>query len=95
MNTTDSDLLFKTDAQLDKEGARQAKLKRTKTVGEPIHLPSKPLALEVRGDEAWTAESGFVLRASNLQVNERRESKKADRLLMSCIFSDGQDPPRL
>ena len=68
MQTNDSGNLFKTDAQLAKESSRSLKLERTKTVGEPIKLSSKPLAMEVRGNDCWTAESGFVVRRMDLRV---------------------------
>jgi len=71
MQTNDSSNLFKTDAQLEKEDDRALKLERTKDLGDPIKVTSRPLAMEVRGDECWTAESGFALRRMNLKVSSR------------------------
>lgn len=68
MQTTDSDNLFRSDAELAKQQGRQAKLLRTKTLGDPINLTSKPLGVLIRGSEAWAAESGFILRRFNLDV---------------------------
>lgn len=71
MQTTDSSNLFQTTAALNKESARSRKLVRAAKVGDPILLPgqSKVLRMRVRGDDCWTAESGWVARRTDLKVS--------------------------
>jgi hypothetical protein len=68
MQAKSSANLFRTDADLDRDAARAAKHARSKDAGAPITLASKPLALLVDGDDAWVAESGFVVRRLDLRV---------------------------
>ncbi len=86
MQTTDTSNLFQSDAAYDKEEARARKRVRAARVGSPIELPSKVLRMVVRGQEAWTAESGWVARRVDLHVGsegargtrrgiERRENR--------------------
>ena len=73
MQTTSTDNLFQTDAELEKSSVRQAKAVRLADVGSPIRLSSKPLDFIVRYSnghgEGWTAESGFVARRFSLEVS--------------------------
>lgn len=72
MQTASTDNLFQTDAEIEKAAARQAKSVRTAELGWPMRLSSKPLDLAVRYQdgrgEAWTAESGFLVRRLDLEV---------------------------
>jgi hypothetical protein len=83
MQTTDSSNLFKSDAELLKEELRALKLVRTKTLGEPVQLSSKPLCMELDGDVCWTGESGFVIRKIDLKVSspvlEEKEMTRGER----------------
>jgi hypothetical protein len=71
MQTTDSRNLFQSSASLSKQDARQRKLVRAAKVGDPIELGSKVVRMVVRGQEAYTAESGWVARRVDLRVNSR------------------------
>lgn len=44
------------------------KAERTRDVGEPIELKGKVIQMIIRGDDAWTAESGAVARRIDLTV---------------------------
>jgi hypothetical protein len=68
MQTDDASNLFQTDAALEKSDARRLKAQRASKVGDPIQLPSKVLALEVRNQDGWVAESGWVARQVDLVV---------------------------
>jgi hypothetical protein len=68
MQTDDASNLFQTDAALEKSDARRLKAQRASKIGDPIQLPSKVLALEVRNQDAWVAESGWVARQVDLLV---------------------------
>jgi hypothetical protein len=70
MQTTDSHNLFQSSASLSKQDARQRKLVRAAKVGDPILLGSKVVRMVVRGQEAYTAESGWVVRRVDLRVNK-------------------------
>lgn len=83
MQTDDASNLFQTDAALAKSDARRIKAQRASKIGDPISLPSKVLALQVRGQDAWVAESGWVARRVNLTVSTTTQS--ASHLLMFCL----------
>lgn len=72
MQAPDADHLFRSDGELDKDAARQAKASRLKDAGDPIKLASKPLDMAVRRekgkDVAYVAESGFAARKVDIQV---------------------------
>ncbi|KAI5450464.1 hypothetical protein NCC49_003086 [Naganishia albida] len=73
MQTDDASNLFQTDAALAKSDARKSKAQRASKIGNPISLSSKILALEVRGQEAWVAESGWVARRVDLSTGKARK----------------------
>ncbi|KAF6765007.1 WD40-repeat-containing domain protein [Ephemerocybe angulata] len=58
------------EAQLLAEKARRDKSERFKTHGEPIELPGKALAFEVRGKHAWVGESTAVVRRLDLETGK-------------------------
>lgn len=68
MQTTDESLLWISEADNERREARRTKAAQTSQAGEPIELPSKPLDLIVRGNDAWIAENGFVARRLDLVV---------------------------
>lgn len=68
MQTVSDDQLFQTDAQLELSDRHARKAEVVKDVGNPIQLSSKALDLVVRGNDAWTAESGWQARRVDLLV---------------------------
>jgi len=76
MQTSDADYLFQSDAQLEQSSVRQEKSLRTAKAGSPFKLSSKPLDVVIHRDAGdlaedaslWTAESGFVVRKSDVKV---------------------------
>ncbi|KAF9001932.1 WD40 repeat-like protein [Cyathus striatus] len=62
--STDNFLVAEAELALNK--ARKAKAERTKSLGDPIQLPGKALAISVRGNEAWIAENTSVVRRLDL-----------------------------
>ena len=68
MQTTDTGLLFQSDAQIGDDARRMEKLSRTRELGEPLILSSKVLASCLVGDTLWTAESGWQARMIDLVV---------------------------
>ena len=48
--------------------ARRQKAERTRNVGSPIELPGKPLAIMLRGNDLWVAQSDAVIRRIDLEV---------------------------
>lgn len=71
MNTADTSKLFQSDAQLAHQEARARKAVLTKTLGDPIQLASKAIRLVVRDQDAWVAESGWVVKRIDLNVGTR------------------------
>ncbi|EJD53269.1 WD40 repeat-like protein [Auricularia subglabra TFB-10046 SS5] len=61
--------LFRTEADMAADEARRKKAEKLKDVGQPIRLPSKPIAMAVKGDFVWTAESSHVLRKTHLEAS--------------------------
>lgn len=68
MQTSDAQNFFQTDAAIEQDERRRIKSVRAAKLGDPIVLSSKILKLEVRGQDAWTAESGWVARRTDLKV---------------------------
>jgi len=69
MQTTDTDLLFQSNQQLADSSNRERKIAAAEKIGSPIKLSSKALDVVVRGQEAWTAESGWQARRLDLNVS--------------------------
>lgn len=69
MQTSDDALLFQTSNDIDKAAARQRKVAAAEHIGRPIHVKGKILALAVRGDLAFVAESGWQARCLDLIVS--------------------------
>lgn len=72
MQTTDSDLLFQTNQQIDATANRQRKALASEDVGSPIRVSSKILDVQVIWPDAWTAESGWLARHLNLEVRDHQ-----------------------
>jgi hypothetical protein len=49
--------------------ARKQKSEKIKSLGEPVELPGKALALEIDGAYAWVAENTAVIRKVELEVS--------------------------
>ncbi|PPQ78522.1 hypothetical protein CVT25_011794 [Psilocybe cyanescens] len=62
-----TDNFIVTEAQLAIEEARKNKAERTKTLGEPIELLGKALAIEIRDGVAWIAENTTAVRLLDLE----------------------------
>lgn len=66
MSTDTSNFLI-AEAQLELDHARKQKAKRIKTLGEPLELPGKALAIKVKDNTAWIAENTTVVRKLDLE----------------------------
>lgn len=69
--------------------SRKEKAERTKTLGEPIELAGKALAIEVRDGVAWVAENTKVIRKLDLEVSPQRRASGA--LTNVHVHADGED----
>ncbi|KZT56431.1 WD40 repeat-like protein [Calocera cornea HHB12733] len=70
MQTTDPGLLFRSEADLQRDEDRKTKLARMQQVGDPIALGnSKPLSIHVEDDMVWTAESNGMVVKRDLETN--------------------------
>jgi len=69
MQTTDTDLLFQTNQQIDAAAQRKLKIAASEDVGSPITVSSKILDVQVLWPNAWTAESGWLARHLDLEVS--------------------------
>ncbi|KAJ3508667.1 hypothetical protein NLJ89_g5624 [Agrocybe chaxingu] len=65
MSTSDNFLVA--EAQLELDQARKAKAELTKTLGDPLELPGKALAIEVQDGIAWIAENTTMIRKLELE----------------------------
>ncbi|KAF8590437.1 WD40 repeat-like protein [Ramaria rubella] len=85
MQTTDASNFFRTETELAKDQARQEKAQRTKSLGSPLELPGKILGLKVRGPDAWTAESGHVVRRLSLESETTLQLYKGHTGPVTCL----------
>lgn len=58
------------EAQLALDAARKEKRERLRTVGEPIELQGKALAIAIKGNIAWIAENTTVIRQLDLETGK-------------------------
>ncbi|KJA18598.1 hypothetical protein HYPSUDRAFT_190840 [Hypholoma sublateritium FD-334 SS-4] len=70
MVTSASENFLVAEAQLILEQSRKEKAERTKTLGEPIELTGKALAIEVHDGVAWVAENTNVIRKLDLETGK-------------------------
>ncbi|OCF44065.1 cytoplasmic protein [Kwoniella heveanensis CBS 569] len=70
MQSSDPGHLFQTTSQLNQAADREKKLRAAEKIGEPINVSSKVLDLVIRGQEGWTAESGFQARRLDLRTGK-------------------------
>ena len=69
MQTTDPTNLWQSESALATAEARKAKAAKNKDIGSPIQLSGKPLAIIVKGNELWEADSTSVIKKIDLLVN--------------------------
>ncbi|CUA76000.1 Katanin p80 WD40 repeat-containing subunit B1 [Rhizoctonia solani] len=85
MQTTDSSNFFRSEADIAAEEARARKAERTKHIGNPIELKGKVIRLVVREGEAWTAESGSVIRRINLVTGKSVQVYRGHTGPVTCL----------
>ncbi|CAE6385046.1 unnamed protein product [Rhizoctonia solani] len=85
MQSTDSSNFFRSEADIAAEEARAKKAERTKHIGNPVELKGKVIRLTVRGGEAWTAESGSILRRVNLVTGKSVQIYKGHTGPVTCL----------
>lgn len=90
MQSSDANHFFQTDAALQKEDRRYHKSLRSSTLGDPITLPSKIVRLDVRGSDAYTAESGWVARRVDLESGKTKRVYRGHQGPVTCLaFYEG------
>lgn len=73
MQTTAGSSFLRAEVDLAQEEARKRKAEKTKTLGSPIEVPGKPLAITIQGSGAWTAESNAIARLIDLESGKTRK----------------------
>lgn len=68
--SSDTSNFLVAEAQLALDLARKKKAEKTKAIGDPIDLPGKPLAIQVRDGIAWIAENTTVVRKIDLETGK-------------------------
>ncbi|KDN50599.1 hypothetical protein RSAG8_01097, partial [Rhizoctonia solani AG-8 WAC10335] len=93
MQTTDTSNFFRSEADTAAEEARVKKAERTKHIGNPLELKGKVIRLVVRDGEAWTAESGSVVRRLNLVTGKSIQVYRGHTGPITCLafFKPGGD----
>ncbi|KAK4687523.1 hypothetical protein P7C73_g2604, partial [Tremellales sp. Uapishka_1] len=79
MQTNDPGHLFQTTKQLNDAADHARKVPATEKIGDPIHVSGKVLALEIRGQQAWTAESGWQARRLDLRTGKTKRLYKGHK----------------
>ncbi|CAE7133482.1 unnamed protein product [Rhizoctonia solani] len=85
MQTTDTSNFFRSEADIAAEEARTRKAERTKHIGSPVELKGKVIRLVVRDGEAWTAESGSVVRRTNLVTGKSVQVYRGHTGPVTCL----------
>ncbi|CAE6456369.1 unnamed protein product [Rhizoctonia solani] len=85
MQTTDTSNFFRSEADIAAEEARARKAEQTKHIGDPLELKGKVIRLAVRDGEAWTAESGSVLRRINLLTGKSIKVYRGHTGPVTCL----------
>ncbi|WVQ93618.1 hypothetical protein IAU59_000694 [Kwoniella sp. CBS 9459] len=92
MQSSDPGHLFQTTSQLNQAADREKKFKAAEKIGEPINVSSKVLDLVVRGQEGWTAESGFQARRLDLRTGKTIKLYKGHQgPVTSVVLHDVKD----
>ncbi|KAG8734249.1 hypothetical protein FRC11_007504 [Ceratobasidium sp. 423] len=85
MQTTDTSNFFRSEADIAAEEARVRKAERTKHIGNPLELKGKVIRLVTRDGEAWTAESGSVVRRINLVTGKSVQVYRGHTGPVTCL----------
>ncbi|KAG9083577.1 hypothetical protein FRC07_013887, partial [Ceratobasidium sp. 392] len=85
MQTADPSNFFRSEADLVAEDARARKAEKTKHIGHPIELQGKVIRLIVRNGDAWTAESGAVVRQTDLLTRKSVQVFKGHTGPVTCL----------
>ncbi|CAE6435227.1 unnamed protein product [Rhizoctonia solani] len=85
MQSTDSSNFFRSEADIAAEEARARKAERTKHIGNPVELKGKVIRLAVHGGEAWTAESGSIVRRVNLVTGKSVQVYRGHTGPVTCL----------
>ncbi|KAH9951290.1 WD40 repeat-like protein [Amylocystis lapponica] len=83
--TTDKANFLRAEAELVLELARKEKAVKTKDLGSPIELPGKPLAIQIRGNAAFIAESTAVVRQVDLETGKSRNTFRGHSAPVTCL----------
>ncbi|KAG9103127.1 hypothetical protein FRC06_000153 [Ceratobasidium sp. 370] len=85
MQTADASNFFRSEADLISEDVRAQKAKQTRHLGNPIELKGKIIRLVVRNGDAWTAESGAVVRRTDLVTGQTVQVFKGHTGPVTCL----------
>ncbi|QRV74753.1 Katanin p80 WD40 repeat-containing subunit B1 [Ceratobasidium sp. AG-Ba] len=85
MQTSDASNFFRSEADLIAEDARAQKAAKTKNLGNPIELKGKVIRLAILDGDAWTAESGGVVRRVNLVTRKSLQVFKGHTGPVTCL----------
>ncbi|CAE6479167.1 unnamed protein product [Rhizoctonia solani] len=85
MQTTDTSNFFRSEADIAVEEARARKAERTKHIGSPLELKGKVIRLVIRDGEAWTAESGSIVRRINLVTGKLVQVYRGHTGPVTCL----------
>ncbi|PAV23553.1 WD40 domain containing protein [Pyrrhoderma noxium] len=85
---------FRTETDLVALEARRQKAERTKNVGSPVELPGKPLAIRLRGNDLWVAQSDAVIRRIDLETGAIQQVYRGHTAPVTTlsITEDPSDP---
>ncbi|KAJ7168157.1 WD40-repeat-containing domain protein [Mycena crocata] len=80
------------EAQLVLGEARRQKSERTKTLGEPIQLPGKALAIQIHKGYAWVAENTTVTRKMDLETGNTLQIYRGHTGPVTSVAFCDKDP---
>ncbi|KAF7974555.1 hypothetical protein HWV62_10036 [Athelia sp. TMB] len=92
MSHSDQQNLLRAEAELLLTEARKQKSERTKTLGDPIQLAGKALAICVRDGYAWIAENTTIARKLDLETGKTLQMYRGHTGPVTCLaFHDKGD----
>ncbi|KAJ7702359.1 WD40-repeat-containing domain protein [Mycena rosella] len=92
MSNPDTPEFLVAEAQLVLGEARRQKSERTKTIGEPIQLPGKALAIRIHKGYAWVAENTTVARKMELESGNTLQIYRGHTGPVTSIAFCDKDP---